>query len=183
MFFVNIPICLTLFRIIMAPFFVIVFYLPVYWAPMLCAFIFIITAITDWFDGFLARRWNQTTKFGKFLDPVADKIMLITSFVLISEHFHVWWITFPTVSMVIREIIISALREWIAVIGKCNDISVSWVGKVKTFVQMLSVFTLLWSPDYWIVMTGIVTLYVSMLLTFWSMCCYVYAVRFYLFCN
>lgn len=183
MYFINIPICLTLSRVFMAPFFVMIFYLPMYWAPMVCAFIFFITAITDWFDGFLARRWKQTTKFGKFLDPVADKIMLITAFLLISEHFHVWWITFPVSSMIIREIIISALREWVAIIGKCNDISVSWIGKIKTCVQILSIFALLWSPDEWIIITGIIALYVSMLLTFWSMYCYLYAVRFDLFCN
>lgn len=180
---INIPICLTVFRIIIAPFFVMVFYLPVYWAPMLCACIFFITAITDWFDGFLARRWKQTTKFGKFLDPVADKIMLITALILISEHFHVWWVTVPVFSMIIREIFISALREWIALIGKCNNISVSFLGKIKTCVQMLSVIALLWRTDEWIIIIGMIALYISMVLTFWSMYCYVYAVRCDLFCS
>lgn len=181
MYFINVPTCFTLLRIIIAPFFAMMFYLPVYWAPMVCTCMFFITAITDWFDGFLARRLKQTTKFGKFLDPVADKIMLITALILISEHFHVWWITLPVSSLIIREIVISALREWAAVIGKCNNISVSWIGKIKTCVQMLSVLALLWRPDEWIVITGIIALYVSVLLTFWSMYCYVYAVRFDLF--
>lgn len=181
--FINVPTCFTLFRMVMIPFLIVVFYLPVYWAPMVCTFIFFVTAITDWFDGFLARRWQQTTKFGKFLDPVADKIMLITAFILISEHFHVWWITLPVFSVIIREIIISALRQWIAVIGKYNNFSVSWISKIKTFVQVLSVLALLWRSDEWIIITGIIALYISVLLTFWSMYCYLYAVRFDLFYN
>lgn len=179
--FINIPTYFTLLRVFMVPCFAVVSYLPVYWAPMVCACMFFITAITDWFDGFLARRWEQTTKFGKFLDPVADKIMLITAFILISEHFHVWWVTLPISSMIIREIIVSALRQWIAIIGKYDKISVSWIGKTKTCAQMLSVFALLWRHDEWIIITGIIALYISVLLTFWSMYCYVYAARFDLF--
>lgn len=179
--FINIPTCFTLFRVVMVPFFIVAFYLPVCWAPMVCTFIFFVTAITDWFDGFLARRWQQTTRFGKFLDPVADKIMLITAFILISEHFHVWWVTLPVSSMIIREIVISALRQWVAVIGKYENISVSWIGKIKTFVQVLSILALLWRPDEWIIITGVIALYISVLLTFWSMYCYFYAARFDLF--
>lgn len=167
----------------MAPCFAVLFYLPVYWAPTVCACIFFIAAVTDWCDGFLARRWKQITKFGKFLDPVADKIVLITALILISEHFHVWWVTLPVSSMIIREIIISALREWVALISKyrSNVSSVSWIGKIKTCVQMLSVLALLWRPDEWIIIIGIMALYVSVFLTFWSMYCYVYAARFDLF--
>lgn len=179
---VNIPTCLTLFRMIMAPCFAVLFYLPVYWAPTVCTCIFFVTAVIDWCDGFLARRWKQTTKFGKFLDPVADKIVLITALILISEHFHVWWVTLPVSSIIIREIIISALREWIAVTGRCSNVSsVSWIGKIKTCVQMLSVLALLWRPDEWIIIVGVMALYISVLLTFWSMYCYIYAARFDLF--
>lgn len=74
----NIPTLLTLFRVILIPFFVLAFYLPFSWAPFACALIFFVAAVTDWFDGFLARRWNQSTRFGAFLDPVADKVMVLS---------------------------------------------------------------------------------------------------------
>lgn len=163
----------------MVPCFTILFYVPVYWGPMLCTLIFFIAALTDWFDGFLARRWKQTTTFGKFLDPIADKIMIITALILISEHFHVWWITLPASSIIIREIIISALREWIATRISTqykNNIAVSWLSKLKTFIQMLSLTALLWRSDEWVIISGIVTLYIAVLLTLWSMFYYLSAV-------
>lgn len=181
MVFFNIPILLTLFRMVMVPCFTIVFYLPVYWGPMLCTLIFFISALSDWFDGFLARRWKQTTAFGKFLDPIADKIMIITALILISEHFHIWWITVPASSIVIREIIISALREWIAssiIFKNKNNITVSWISKLKTFIQMLSLTALLWRSNEWIVIIGIITLYIAVLLAFWSMYHYLVRVRY-----
>ena len=110
----NIPTLLTLFRVILIPFFVLAFYLPFSWAPFACALIFFVAAVTDWFDGFLARRWNQSTRFGAFLDPVADKVMVAIAMVLVAEHYHTWWVTLPAATMIAREIIISALREWMA---------------------------------------------------------------------
>lgn len=182
MIFFNIPILLTLFRVVMVPCFTVAFYLPVYWGPMLCAVMFFIAALTDWFDGFLARRWKQTTTFGKFLDPIADKIMIVTALILISEHFHVWWITLPTSTIIIREIIISALREWVARVSiKTQDqynIAVSWISKLKTFIQMLSLIALLCRSDEWIIISGIITLYIAVLLTFWSMCHYLNTARY-----
>lgn len=123
----NIPTLLTLFRVILIPFFVLAFYLPVVWSPFACALIFFIAAITDWFDGYLARRWNQSTRFGAFLDPVADKVMVAIAMVLVAEHYHTWWVTLPAATMITREIIISALREWMAELGKRSSVAVSWV--------------------------------------------------------
>ena len=128
----NIPTLLTLFRVILIPFFVLAFYLPFTWAPFVCALIFCIAAVTDWFDGFLARRWNQSTRFGAFLDPVADKVLVAIAMVLVTEHYHSWWVTLPAATMIAREIIISALREWMAELGKRSSVAVSWIGKVKT---------------------------------------------------
>ena len=91
----NIPTLLTLFRVILIPFFVLVFYLPVTWSPFAAALIFCVAAVTDWFDGFLARRWNQSTRFGAFLDPVADKVLVAIAMVLVTEHYHSWWVTLP----------------------------------------------------------------------------------------
>ncbi|CUX96357.1 CDP-diacylglycerol--glycerol-3-phosphate 3-phosphatidyltransferase [Candidatus Gullanella endobia] len=171
----NIPIWLTMFRVVMIPFFVLTFYLPFKWAPVSCALIFILASITDWFDGFLARRWKQTTRFGAFLDPVADKLIVAIALVLVTEHFHSWWITLTTATMIAREIIISALREWMAEIGKRNNITVSWIGKVKTTSQMLALVALLWRPDEIVSGAGIAALYIAALLTFWSMFQYLYA--------
>ena len=165
----NIPTLLTLFRIILIPFFVLAFYLPFSWAPFLCAFIFWFAAITDWFDGFLARRWNQSTRFGAFLDPVADKVMVVVALVLVVEHYHAWWVTLPAATMIAREIIISALREWMAEIGKRSSVAVSWIGKSKTMVQMLALIGMLWRPNMWIEYAGIGLFFIAAVLTFWSM--------------
>ncbi|TDB44085.1 CDP-diacylglycerol--glycerol-3-phosphate 3-phosphatidyltransferase [Photorhabdus khanii] len=171
----NIPTWLTLFRIALIPFFVLAFYLPFNWAPMVCAIIFVVAAATDWFDGFLARLWKQTTRFGAFLDPVADKIMVATALVLVSEHYHTWWITLPAATMIAREIIISSLREWMAELGKRSNVAVSWMGKVKTTAQMAALITLLWRPNFEFELGGFILLYVATAITFWSMFQYVNA--------
>src|SRR5699024_8967195 len=106
----NIPTILTLFRILLLPVLVIVFYFPLHGAGFYSALIFVIAAIRDWFDGFLARKLKQTTRFGAFLDPVADKIMVALALVLITEHYHSVWVTIPAIVMISRDIIISALR-------------------------------------------------------------------------
>lgn len=173
----NIPTWLTLFRVVLIPFFVLAFYLPFYWGPMACAIIFVIAAITDWFDGFLARRWKQSTRFGAFLDPVADKVMVAIALVLVAEYFHAWWITLPAATMIAREIIISALREWMAEIGKRSSVAVSWIGKVKTTAQMLALVALLWHPSQLVSGIGVAALYVAAVLTFWSMFQYLSAAR------
>ncbi|MEY8709606.1 CDP-diacylglycerol--glycerol-3-phosphate 3-phosphatidyltransferase [Mangrovibacter phragmitis] len=173
----NIPTLLTLFRVILIPFFVLAFYLPFQWAPFLCAFIFCLAAVTDWFDGFLARLWNQSTRFGAFLDPVADKVMVATALVLVAEYYHCWWVTLPAATMIAREIIISALREWMAEIGKRSSVAVSWVGKVKTTAQMLALIGMLWRPNAWVEYTGIGLLFIATILTFWSMFQYLNAAR------
>ncbi|ACT06376.1 MULTISPECIES: CDP-diacylglycerol--glycerol-3-phosphate 3-phosphatidyltransferase [Dickeya] len=165
----NIPTWLTLFRVVLIPFFVLAFYLPFSWAPMVCAGIFVFAAVTDWFDGFLARRWKQTTRFGAFLDPVADKVMVAVALVLVSEHYHSWWITLPAATMIAREIIISALREWMAELGKRSSVAVSWIGKIKTTAQMVSLVGLLWRPERMVEAAGVAALYVAAVLTFWSM--------------
>ena len=165
----NIPTLLTLFRVILIPFFVLAFYLPFTWAPFVCALIFCIAAVTDWFDGFLARRWNQSTRFGAFLDPVADKVLVAIAMVLVTEHYHSWWVTLPAATMIAREIIISALREWMAELGKRSSVAVSWIGKFKTTAQMMSLVGLLWSPNPLIIHLSIALLYVAAILTFWSM--------------
>ncbi|EOV9624549.1 CDP-diacylglycerol--glycerol-3-phosphate 3-phosphatidyltransferase [Cronobacter sakazakii] len=173
----NIPTLLTLFRVILIPFFVLAFYLPFHWAPFVCALIFCFAAVTDWFDGFLARRWNQSTRFGAFLDPVADKVMVAIAMVLVAEYYHSWWITLPAATMIAREIIISALREWMAELGKRSSVAVSWIGKVKTTAQMMALVGLLWRPNQWVEYAAIALFFVAAVLTFWSMFQYLNAAR------
>lgn len=165
----NLPTGLTLFRIALIPFFIIAFYLPFTEAPFFCALLFVIAAITDWFDGYLARKLKQTTRFGAFLDPVADKVLVSAALVLVVEYYHSWWISLPAIIMISREIVISALREWMAEIGKRNSVAVSWIGKVKTSAQMFSLIALLWHPWFWAEIVGGIALYIAMILTFWSM--------------
>lgn len=103
----TIPNILSFIRLFLIPVFVITFYLPYEWSPFATAFVFWIAGVTDWFDGYLARKLNQTTRFGAFIDPVADKLMVATALVLVVEDYHSLWITIPAVTMIGREIIIS----------------------------------------------------------------------------
>ncbi|MBN0987951.1 CDP-diacylglycerol--glycerol-3-phosphate 3-phosphatidyltransferase [Amphritea pacifica] len=169
----KIPNILTLLRIVLIPVFVLVYYLPYAWGPMAAALVFALAAVTDWFDGYLARRLDQTSPFGAFLDPVADKLMVATALVLLVDTYSVFWITAPAIVIIGREIVISALREWMAELGKRANIAVSYIGKLKTALQMLSIFIMLAFVPYslfsWI---GIGALYIASVLTLWSM--YVY---------
>lgn len=165
----NIPTILTFLRFALIPAFVIAFYLPYQWSAFAAALIFIIAAFTDWLDGYLARTLKQTTRFGAFLDPVADKVMVSIALVLISEYYHSVWVTIPAATMIAREVIISALREWMAELGKRANVAVSNVGKVKTAVQMLALTMLIWHPDDITTYIGYGLLYIATALTYWSM--------------
>lgn len=169
----NLPIALTLLRVILLPIFIVVFYLPYSWASFAAAFIFWLAAITDALDGYLARRLKQSTRFGAFLDPVADKIMVAAALVLLVEDYANLWLTIPALFMIGREIVISALREWMAELGKRGMVAVSWIGKYKTAAQMLAIIGLLWKPTPWLVNLSFVLLYIAAILTFWSMLKYI----------
>lgn len=173
----NIPTYLTVFRVILIPCFVLAFYLPIPSAPFITTLIFFIAGVTDWFDGYLARRLKQTTRFGAFLDPVADKVMVVAALVLIVEYQHSFWVTIPAIIMISREIIISALREWMAELGERNKVAVSWLGKVKTTSQMLALGGLLWRYNVYMEILGIILLYVAAILTVWSMVQYLMAAK------
>ncbi|MBC9131049.1 CDP-diacylglycerol--glycerol-3-phosphate 3-phosphatidyltransferase [Frischella sp. Ac48] len=173
----NVPIYLTLFRLILIPFFVLSFYITGEWSAFFTALIFLIAAFTDILDGYLARRLNQTTRFGAFLDPVADKIMVTIALILITEHYDTWWITIPAIIMISREIIISALREWMAEIGKRKNVAVSGIGKIKTITQMTALTWLLWRPCELVINAGLIALYIAAILTLWSMIEYLWIAR------
>ena len=175
----NIPNILTSFRIVLIPVLVLVFYLPFHWSYLACAGIFGIAAITDWFDGYLARKLNQSTPFGAFLDPVADKLMVVVALGLLIEHFDSWYFTLPALIIIGREIVISALREWMAELGKRASVAVSMVGKVKTVLQMIAILLLLLIEDPALVdikfLLAFATFYTAALLTLWSMLVYLKA--------
>lgn len=172
----NIPNILTSLRILLIPCIVVVYYLPYKWTPYAAAFIFGLAAVTDWFDGYLARKLNQSTPFGAFLDPVADKLMVAVALVMLVETYSNPYMTIPAMIIVGREIVISALREWMAELGKRAHVAVSYIGKVKTALQMLAIFLLLGSQNHtWGSYIGIATLYAAAILTLWSMWVYLKA--------
>lgn len=173
----NLPTALTLMRVLLIPVFIVVFYLPYEWSSFAASAIFVIASVTDWLDGYLARKWNQTTRFGAFLDPVADKVLVATALVLITEYYHVIWISIPALTMIAREVIISALREWMAELGKRSSVAVSWIGKFKTAMQMLALVLLLWHPVNEVIWLGYIAIYIAMGLTYWSMFQYLKAAK------
>ena len=175
----NIPTILTLLRIVLIPVFVLAFYIPLFGVNnYIVTSIFFIAGVTDWFDGYLARKWNQQSNFGAFLDPVADKLMVATALVvLLSAHPTIWFVI-PTIIIIGREIAISALREWMANIGDTTQVAVSIIGKIKTAAQMLAIGFLLFEEPLWGIETlpiGYLLLYTAALLTLWSMILYIKA--------
>lgn len=145
---------------------------------MASALIFALAGITDWLDGYLARKLDQSTPFGAFLDPVADKLMVAIALVLLVERFGSWWFTIPAMIIIGREIVISALREWMAELGNRTSVAVSYVGKVKTTFQILAILVLLAAAPQrsgLLLDSGLLLLYISALLTLWSMMVYIRA--------
>lgn len=178
----NVPNTLTFLRLVLIPLFVIAYYLPYDWANALAACLFIVAAVTDWLDGYLARRLQQHSAFGAFLDPVVDKLMVVAALVMLAADPEITRNVidarlFAVVVLVIvgREIAVSALREWMAEFGKRSRVAVSFVGKFKTTAQMLAIPFLLWRDPIAglpILRTGEILLYIAAGLTFWSMLLY-----------
>lgn len=174
----NIPNLLTLMRIFLIPVFVAVFYAPVPWARLGCALVFGAAALTDLLDGWLARRWEQTSPLGAFLDPVADKLMVAVALVLLVQADPRAVLALPSAVIIGREITVSALREWMAELGARSHVAVSMAGKFKTAAQMVAILflvldgPLLGVPLYDI---GLVLLYIAAFLTLWSMVLYLRA--------
>ena len=175
----NLPILLTWLRILLIPVFLVVFYFPDTWLTgpeknLTATILYAVAAATDWLDGYLARSLNQTSAFGAFLDPVADKLMVAAALILLVGLGRVDAII--AVIIIGREIAISALREWMAKLGKSKSVAVSFLGKVKTGCQMAAILLLLFhgmlfgliDTDY----IGTVLIYVAAALTLWSMVYY-----------
>ena len=191
----NLPNSLTWFRIIAIPLVVIVFYLPVTWARPAAGLLFALAGITDWLDGYLARRLGQTSSFGAFLDPVADKLIVATALVLLVQaraadvaayqHFDLGLgrdstVVLALVAAVIigREITVSALREWMSQIGARAHVAVNFIGKLKTTFQIVGIALMLYREPLLgggVYLVGEVMLYVAAGLTLWSMIQYLRA--------
>jgi CDP-diacylglycerol---glycerol-3-phosphate 3-phosphatidyltransferase len=172
----NIPILLTYFRILLIPAIVLVFYLPGNFGHILATIIFAFASLTDWFDGYLARNLNQATKFGAFLDPVADKLVIVVALILIVAEIGRAYIAIPAAVIVGREIVISSLREWMAEIGKKTSMAVSRIAKIKTTLQMFAVGSLLLygypAQGTIFLIIGVILLYLAVGMTLWSMYMY-----------
>ncbi len=144
----NIPNAITISRIILIPVFIAAFYLPYEWASTLAAFIFGLAAITDWFDGYLARKLNQQSALGAFIDPLADKLMVISALLIILvKHPESNWLLISSIIIISREILISSLREWMSGLGKSKVVAVSFYGKAKTMAQMFALLFLIYEHD------------------------------------
>jgi len=174
--FLTLPTLLTWARIIAIPLIIGVFYLPLRMPAINLAatVLFIIVAITDWLDGWLARKLNQTSAFGAFLDPVADKFLISASLLILLQYNRVdAWVALVIIG---REIAISALREWMAHIGASRSVAVHMLGKVKTAVQMVAIPFLLFDGTLFGVIDthewGSGLIYVAVVLTIWSMVYY-----------
>ena len=176
----TVPTLLTLLHIALVPVLVLFFYLPLSWSNLACTVIFVLAAVTDIADGYIARKTEQMSRFGEFLDPVADKLMVATALILLVQRQEDYQAIFAIAAAVIvgREITISALREWMSEIGERALVGVSWVGKLKTIFQMTAIsFLLLHDNIGWIPikLIGELLLYTAAALTLWSMWTYLQA--------
>lgn len=175
---INLPNLLTLARVACIPFLAIAIYSPFTGNRLLAAALFVLISVTDWLDGWLARRWNQSSKFGAFLDPVADKICVSVVLVLVVAQDASPLLALPIALIIARELIVSGLREWMAELGQRTVVAVGWVGKWKTVAQFCAITALLLRdpvlglPTYEI---GMVLLLAASVLAVWSMLKYLFA--------
>jgi CDP-diacylglycerol---glycerol-3-phosphate 3-phosphatidyltransferase len=175
---VLLPNWLTWLRVACVPIFLLFFYLPGAFCEWATMWLFVGAGITDYLDGYIARRFRQSSNLGAFLDPVADKLMVVTALIALVGQHNLPYITLPAILIVCREVTISALREWMAMLGN-RSLSVSWIGKIKTTSQMLAISTLLLARHDmdWKMIVGGVLLYIAAFLTLLSMLLYVRVAR------
>lgn len=181
----NIPNLLTIFRIVAIPLIVVVYFSGWQYLNWYCWVLFCLAGLSDALDGYLARKWNQTSKLGAFLDPVADKLLVATMLLLVATNAQVqqamhseFWFTVTVIVIIGREITVSALREWMAELGKRANVAVSVVGKYKTGIQMVAIACLIFEQSLFglpILFLGEILLYIAGVLTVWSMSIYLSA--------
>ncbi|UCB56383.1 MAG: CDP-diacylglycerol--glycerol-3-phosphate 3-phosphatidyltransferase [Thiotrichales bacterium] len=177
----NVPNTLSLVRILFIPVFILVYYLPYSWSHIAATAVFAIAGITDWFDGYLARKLGQSSNLGAILDPLADKLMVVVALVLlVADNPSNNWLLFSTLIIISREILISTLREWMAVQGESKKVAVSYTGKVKTVLQIIAISLLIYKHDFLYMPTylfGLILLVIAAFITLMSMLNYIYAAR------
>ena len=173
----NIPNLLTISRVLLIPLIAGLFLSPWEYGRESAALLFVFAAATDWVDGYLARKWDQTSPFGAFLDPVADKLIVaVTLILLVHDYQNMFWMTIPAFVIISREITISALREWMASIGKRANVAVATIGKVKTTFQMTAIaFLLFFDVGTVYAQYSFYILMIATILTLWSMIIYLKA--------
>ncbi len=176
---INLPNILTSLRIALIPVLVAVYYLlPFDWRYVAAAAVFTLASMTDWLDGYLARKFDEITPFGAFLDPVADKLVVAVALVLLVEVHASAILVVPALVIVCREIVVSALREWMAQYSERRSVAVSFLGKIKTGFQMVAIIILLANGPVkagaytYFSLTGYILLYAAAALTLWSMYLY-----------
>ncbi|HEX5352880.1 MAG TPA: CDP-diacylglycerol--glycerol-3-phosphate 3-phosphatidyltransferase [Rhodanobacteraceae bacterium] len=184
---INLPTWMTLFRVLLLPVMVVVFYshdvfpaVPLRFANIAAVAVFALASITDWLDGWIARRWHMESAFGAFLDPVADKLMMAVALFLLVQSYHNQLLAVTSAVIVGREITVSALREWMAFVGERGKVKVQWIGKFKTVMQIVAILILLWERNKGAVFlrvwyAGEVLLVIAALLTIWSGLAYIKA--------
>lgn len=172
----NLPNKLTILRILLVPLLVFVYYTVE--SSLLRASLFVLASLTDWLDGYAARQRSQITPLGAFLDPVADKLLVVSVLVLLMTHYHTWWLTVPGIVIISRELFASSLREWLAHNATSHKIKVSWVAKCKTAFQMVALTMLLYADvkTSLIWQVGYLFLMISVLLSLYSLGKYVKSV-------
>lgn len=175
----NLPSLITWARVVAIPVFILCYFFPTPHKHLVLSLLFMAAAATDWLDGYLARKWNQTSSFGAFLDPVADKLLVAVALIAIVDNDpHKWYLTLSVMIIISREITISALREWMASMGERGVVAVSWIGKWKTAFQMAAITFLLYGekllgiPLYEV---GLIFMLIATVLTLWSMVQYLYS--------
>ena len=174
----NLAILLTLFRIAAIPIVVVLFYSTLEHARPIAAILFGIAAVTDLLDGWVARRFNQSSKFGEFLDPVADKLMVAIVLVMLVQSNPNWYVDIIAMVIIGREITISALREWMATIGELANVKVTMAGKLKTVLQMFGISFMVYQNEFLgidIYKVGFILLMAAAAMTVWSMIIYLRA--------
>ena len=177
----TVPTMITLLRILLIPVLVLVFYLPFHWTNFAAAFVFAFASVTDWLDGWIARRYDQYSAFGAFLDPVADKLMVAVALVIVvsvKDGAQAVWMALFSAVIIGREIAVSALREWMAELGQRAKVKVAAIGKIKTIVQMVALTCLLYQERWFGLPTYLIgewLLAAAALLTLWSGAAYLRA--------
>ena len=168
----NLPMMMTWSRVFLIPIFLVIYYLPFHWAHFAAMVVFVLAASKDWLDGFLARRYNATSKLGAFLDPVADKLIVAVALVVIAVDYQLWIVTLATIIIILREMAVSALREWMAFHQLSEVVAVSKTGKYKTTFQLIALALLIYGGNLfgmpW-VEVGLILLIIATFLTVLSL--------------